>query len=155
ADAARFFAPDGATLIDSYAWTAHAVNTYGRCPDATGTFKQTTTVTKGAPNDCSLVIRINEIESNGGTPGDWVELFNATPADADVSGYVFRDNDDTHTYVLPSGTTIAASAYLVLDEARFGFGLGAADAARLFKPGGVAIADSYAWTAHATTTYGR
>src|SRR4030095_11767105 len=98
ADAVRFFAPGGTTLIDTYSWAAHAVNTYGRCPDASGAFQQTTAGAKGQPNDCSVIVRINEIESNGGTPGDWVELFNATPADADISGYVFKDNDDTHSY---------------------------------------------------------
>ena len=88
ADAARFYTPDGSFLVDSYSWTAHAVTTYGRCPDGTGAFKTTTIVTKGAANDCAIPVRINEIESSGGTPGDWVELFNAGPVDANIGGYV-------------------------------------------------------------------
>ena len=43
----------------------------------------------------------------------------------------------------------------MLEEAAFGFGLGAADAARLFRPDGSHAIDSYTWTAHAATTYGR
>jgi hypothetical protein len=155
ADAARLFTPDGTTIVDSYSWGAHAVNTYGRCPDGSGAFRQTTAVTKGLPNDCSVIVRINEVESSGGTPGDWAELYNPTPVDEDIGEYVFKDNDDTHVYTIPAGTTIPAGGYFVLEEAAFGFGLGSADAARLFKPGGVTIADSYDWTSHAATTYGR
>lgn len=100
-------------------------------------------------------VTVNEVESSGGTPGDWVELYNAGPAPADVSGWKFLDNDDTHTpYVIPKGTVIAAGGYYVLEEAAFGFGLGAADSARLFDSTG-ALTDSHNWTAHASTTYGR
>ncbi|HYI37575.1 MAG TPA: hypothetical protein VEX39_13250, partial [Thermoleophilaceae bacterium] len=51
-DAARVFLPDGLTLIDGYAWTAHAATTFGRCPDGTGSFVTTGAVTKGAANSC-------------------------------------------------------------------------------------------------------
>ena len=100
-------------------------------------------------------IKINEVESNGGIPGDWVELYNAGTAAIDLSGYVFKDNDDTHSYTIPSGTVVAAGAYFMLEEAAFGFGLGAAESARLYLPGATTIVDSYTWTAHASTTYGR
>jgi hypothetical protein len=53
-DAARVFLPDGVTQIDGYTWTVHAPTTYGRCPDGTGVFVNTDTVTKGAANDCPL-----------------------------------------------------------------------------------------------------
>ncbi len=155
ADAARLFAPGGTQLIDSYAWTAHAATTYGRCPDGTGSFATTTLTTKGAANDCSVRLFINEVESSGGTPGDWAELYNPTDAAADISGYVVRDDNDAAGYVMPAGTSIPARGFLVLDEAQFGFGLGAADAVRLFRPDGTTLVDSYTWTAHATTSYGR
>ena len=78
-----------------------------------------------ASGSCVLRVVINEIESSGGTPGDWVELFNAGAAPADVSGWTFLDNDDAHTpYVIPAATIIDAGGYLLLEEARFGFGLG-------------------------------
>jgi hypothetical protein len=155
ADAARLFAPGGATVVDSYAWTAHAATTYARCPDGVGAFRTSTSSTKGSANDCALPLRINEVESNGGTPGDWIELVNAGATPIDLTGYVVRDNNDAAGYVLPAGSVIAGNGYLVLDEAQFGFGLGAADAARVFAPGGTALVDSYTWTAHAATTYGR
>jgi hypothetical protein len=153
ADSARLFDPSGA-LVDSFAWTAHAATTYGRCPEGSGVFKTTTSTTKGAANDCRVLVKINEVESNGGVPGDWVELYNAGPAAVDLSGFVFKDNDDTHAYAIPAGTTIAAGGYLTLEEAAFGFGLGGADSARLFDPTGTLI-DTHAWTAHAPVTYGR
>jgi hypothetical protein len=153
ADAVRLQDPSGAP-VDSHAWTAHAVTSYGRCPDGTGAFQTTTSTTKGAANNCTPAVKINEIESSGGTPGDWTELVNAGPLAVDISGWIFKDADDTHAYAIPSGTVIAPGAYVVLDEADFGFGLGAADSARLFDPSGAQI-DAHAWTAHAVTSYGR
>ncbi len=153
ADEARLFNPFG-VLVDSYAWTAHAATTYGRCPTPTGAFVTTAASTKGAPNDCRVLVVVNEVESNGGVPGDWIELYNRGTTVVNLSGFVVKDNDDSRTTTLPAGTTIAAGGFLVIEEAQLGFGLGAADAARLFEPSG-ALVDSYTWTAHATTTYGR
>src|SRR5439155_9097540 len=66
----------------------------------------------GVPN-----VVINEIESSGGVPGDWVELINAGTGYANVSGWKFLDNDNNHTpYVIPSGTIMAPGQYLVLEE---------------------------------------
>jgi hypothetical protein len=154
ADSARLYAADGTTLVDSYSWTAHAATTYGRCPDGTGAFVTTTSSTKGAANDCSSPVRINEVESNGGTPGDWIELTNTGATTADVSGWTLKDNDDTHAYVIAANTTIAAGGYLALDV-ESSFGLGSADSARLYAADGTTLVDSYSWTAHAATTYGR
>lgn len=141
-DMVRFMAPDNTTIIDSYAWTGHASTTYARCPDGTGAFGTASTVTKGAANDCGAPIRINEIESSGGTPGDWIELYNPTSSPANVGGYVVKDDDDTHVYTIPAGTTIAAQGYLVIDESSLGFGLGGADAVRLFRANGTTLVDS-------------
>jgi Ca2+-binding RTX toxin-like protein len=102
----------------------------------------------------SETVKINEVESSGGTPGDWVELINNGAAAADISGYIVKDNDDTHIFTIPAGTSIAAGGYYVADVDPI-FGLGAADSARLFAPDGTTLVDSYSWTAHAATTYGR
>lgn len=153
AEEARLFSPFE-VLVDSYAWTAHAAVTYGRCPTPAGDFSPNPTSTKGAANDCRPPVKVNEVESNGGTPGDWIELFNAGTAAVDLSGYVVKDADDSHSTVLPAGTTLAPGAFLVVEESTLGYGLGGADAARLFTPAG-ALVDSYEWTAHAALTYGR
>jgi hypothetical protein len=153
ADTARVYDPAG-DLVLRYSWTSHAVVTYGRCADGTGALVDTTTSTKGTANDCSSPVRINEVESQDGTPGDWVELTNVGSATVDLGGYVLQDSEDDHAYTIPAGTTVAAGGFTVLDEADFGFGLGKADSARVVDPRG-ALVDSYSWTAHAAATYGR
>ena len=100
------------------------------------------------------LVRLNEIESDLGTPGDWVELFNTGASPVALGGYQLRDNDDTHRYTIPAGVVISAGGYLAIDESALGFALGSSDNVRLFSPGG-ALLDSYAWTAHAAITLGR
>jgi hypothetical protein len=107
-----------------------------------------------ASADAPSTVKINEVESNGGTPGDWVELVNTGSSPVDVSGWVVKDNDDTHIFKVAAGTTMAAGAFLALDVDPV-FGLGSEDSARLFLPDGSTLADSYSWTSHAATTYGR
>ncbi|WP_209021839.1 lamin tail domain-containing protein [Nocardioides sp. 503] len=155
ADSVRLFATDATTPVASYTWATHAATSYGRCPDGTGAFTTTTSTTKGAANDCSSPVRVNEVESSGGTPGDWVELVNNGAGAADVSGWVLRDSAEGAGYTLPAASTIPAGGYLVLDEASFVFGLGGSDSVRLFAADGTTLVDSHTWTAHAATTYGR
>lgn len=170
ADSAKLFAADGTTLIDQYSWTAHAATSYGRCPDATGEFELTASVTKGAANDCAPAdggdtpvagadaIRVNEIESSGGNPGDWVELKNTSDTDVDLAGWILKDDKDDQALTIPAGTTIVAGGYTVIytDLPGDGFGLGNGDAARLFLPDGVTLVDSHSYPAHAQrTTWGR
>ena len=102
-------------------------------------------------------LKINEVESNDPSVADFVELINNGAAAADIGGYVVRDNDDSHVFTVPAGTTIAVNGYYVADtdSGPGAFGLGAADSARLFEPGGTTLVESYSWTAHAATTYGR
>ncbi|WP_370249055.1 lamin tail domain-containing protein [Nocardioides sp.] len=154
-DSVTLWLPDGTTVVDTYAWTAHAATSWGRCPNGTGDFRATGASTRGAANDCTGLVRLNEVESDGGTPGDWIELVNTASTSQDISGWTVKDSGDAGSYTLPAGTTLAPGAFLVLDQgSTFTAGLGSADSARLFDAAGV-LADSYSWTAHATTTYGR
>ncbi|WP_227024943.1 lamin tail domain-containing protein [Streptomyces tsukubensis] len=99
-------------------------------------------------------VRINEVESSGGDPGDWVELMNDGSAPADVSGWIVRDNDDSHSYRIAEKTKIAPGGFLALDVDS-SFGLGGDDSVRLFPSAGATPVDSYSWSDHASTTYGR
>lgn len=101
------------------------------------------------------VVRFNEVESNGGSPGDWAELINIGAGPADISGWVFKDNDDTHVYSIPAGTVIPAGGIFVLEEAAFGFGLGANESVRLYTGLTGPLVDSHSWTTHAPITYRR
>ncbi|HEY9425243.1 MAG TPA: lamin tail domain-containing protein, partial [Microterricola sp.] len=127
-DSARLFTADGSALIDSAGWTAHAGTSLARCPDGIGAFAASATPTKGAANDCvapaTPSVLVNEVESSGGTPGDWVELLNTGATDVDLSGFRVSDSDDSHISVLPAGSIVAAGGYLVVEESQLGFGLG-------------------------------
>ena len=81
-------------------------------------------------------IVINEVESSGGVPGDWVELYNAGSAAVDIGGWMFRDANETPFYTIPAGTSIAAGGYFMLEEAAFGFGLGGMESARIYNASG-------------------
>ncbi len=70
----------------------------------------------------SLVI--NEINYRSATEqacGDWVEFFNTTNGPLDVSGWVFKDSDNSHGYAIPSGTIISPKGFLVLYESETKF----------------------------------
>ncbi|HET7718428.1 MAG TPA: lamin tail domain-containing protein, partial [Acidimicrobiales bacterium] len=160
---------DGAPSPISFQWTGTGGTLVGAGATATltctgpGPVTVTLSVTDGDCSDSATVallctlpaVKINEIESSQGVPGDWVELVNTGTSLADVSGWVFKDSDDSHSFAIPAGTTIPPGGFLVLEEAAFGFGLGSADAARIFTPGAVFLVDAHSWTAHAATTYGR
>ena len=105
-------------------------------------------------------VYVSEAESSGGDPGDWIELSNGSDVTIDLSGYVLKDNDDAHAYVIPDGTTIAPGEFLVFDEladdgtGHFDFGLGSNDAVRIFDPAGTLV-DEFSWEGmgHADITY--
>lgn len=92
--------------------------------------------------------------------GDWVELHNPGEAPVDLAGWIFRDEDDDHFFLLPE-RTLEPGACLVLlqDDSKFrllhppivdavgdfDFGLGnGGDTLRLFRPDGtLALAIRY------------
>lgn len=140
--------------VAEHAYAAHAKGFWARCEDGTGNFTDVAVDTPGMRNACGNPVRINEVESSGGTPGDWIELYNPTPSALDIGGITVKDNDDSHEYMIPTGTTVPAVGYLVLEEADFGFGLGGGDSVRLFDGG--QLVDSTTWPAgHANPTWGR
>jgi hypothetical protein len=61
----------------------------------------------------------------------------------DISGWILKDDDDTRTDAIPAGTTLAPGAFYVFTAPAMSFGLGKADAARLFRPDGTTLVDSY------------
>ena len=141
-------------VVDEHVYDVHAAGVLARCADGSGDFIDLAVSTKGQSNACGNAVRINEVESDGGSPGDWVELVNPTASVLDVSGIIVKDDDDTHSYAIPAGTTIGAGGYLVVEGADLGFGLGGGDTVRLFDDG--LLVDSTTWgEGHAATTWGR
>ena len=97
-------------------------------------------------------VRINEISASNEThPADdgefydWVELYNVSGKDADISGWGLSDRDDQVKYLFPEGTVIPADGYLVTwcaktldrkDLAWFGISVNGGDSVCLFAPDG-------------------
>ncbi|MEQ8525089.1 lamin tail domain-containing protein [Gracilimonas sp.] len=67
-------------------------------------------------NDEIVINEINYNSSDDAEAGDWIELYNYSSNAIDVSGWIYKDEDDTHEFVIPSGVTIAANGYLVLSN---------------------------------------
>lgn len=163
-DSARVFLADGTTLVDEHAYGAHGSPSWGRCPDGTGEFVQTTAVTPGAANACPADfdpsdVRLNEVESNGDTVADWVELTNTGDAPADVSGWKLKDSGASNPFVtIPDGTIIQPGGFFATytEFPPPGFGLGVDDTVTLYQADGTTEVDEYGWSGgHAATTYGR
>lgn len=156
-DSARLYRADGTTLVDSYSWEPHAATSYGRCPDGVGPFVTTRSTTKGAANDCASPVVVNEVTTTG-TATDFVELANPSSQPADVSGFLIGDAGETRVAVA-GGTVVPAGGRVAVDVSTASLPtpltFDAADSVRLFEPGGTTLVDSYAWTARATTSYGR
>lgn len=138
-------------VVAEYSWSGHASGVYARIPNGTGEMVDFQTSTKGAANLVVNPAVINEVQSNDPNDGpDWVELANPTAETVDVSGLVLKDSEDSHSYVIPEGTTIPAGGYLVIDD--LGFGLGSDDAVRLYENGN--LISSTSWTGHTNPTWG-
>lgn len=66
---------------------------------------------------CTEDIIFSEINYNSdgdADAGDWVELHNNGDENIDISGWVFRDSDDAHSFEIHDGTILNAGAYIVL-----------------------------------------
>jgi len=72
-------------------------------------------------NDTLVINEINYNSSDYFNPGDWVEFFNPNDYELDISDWVFKDEDDLHSFIFPPETTIEPFGFLVLcnDTAAF------------------------------------
>ena len=105
-------------------------------------------------------VRINEVETSGGTPGDWIELLNTGATAVDLSGWVIKDSKEATPFTVPTGTTIEPGGFVVIDAFHatnapigFAYGLGDGDSVRVFDATGTPV-DERSWGPHAATTYG-
>jgi hypothetical protein len=63
------------------------------------------------------VVIINEINYHSPdsiNPGDWIELYNRRDETIDLTGWVFKDENDEHVFIFPDGLEIGANDYLVI-----------------------------------------
>jgi hypothetical protein len=97
---------------------------------------------------------LNEIKPNGAALTGWVELYNTTQNDLDISGWSLSGSDVFQRFTLPAGTRIVAGGYRVINEIEFPVGLESADAVHLFSPHGVLV-ETYRWLQEPALSYGR
>jgi hypothetical protein len=63
---------------------------------------------------------INEIMYNASSSTnseDWIELYNPNDFSVDISNWVFKDANNTHEFLIPSGSSIAPGQYIILTKA--------------------------------------
>ena len=61
-----------------------------------------------------VINEINYHSANNFDTGDWVEFHNYGIDDISISGWVFKDANDTNLFVFPGFTTLEAEGYIVL-----------------------------------------
>jgi uncharacterized repeat protein (TIGR02543 family) len=62
---------------------------------------------------------INEINYNSHPSfdsEDWVELYNRGDLSEDISGWIFKDSEDAHMYVIPANTVLSPGDFVVLSR---------------------------------------
>ena len=98
------------------------------------------------------MINFGNIESNpetGNQDEEFIELINPNNEAVDLSGWTIKDDNDSHIFSIPSGTSIKSDGYLVFvkDSVSFsihfpeitnyigelGFGFGRTDSVRLYN----------------------
>lgn len=96
---------------------------------------------------------INEVYSSN---PDWVELYNNTDAEINLSNFILQDDKGAaEEYIIPNGTKIAAKSYLVIDA--FGFGLSSSngDVVKLFDSTGGLVNEVTIPVMESNASYGR
>ena len=83
------------------------------------TLSQALDVTAFFTEDASYTdsIAINEINYHSAgdfDTGDWLEFRNNSTIEADISGWIFKDGNDLHSFVFPAETILEPGAYIVL-----------------------------------------
>jgi|TARA_B110000037_G_scaffold15772_1_gene16437 hypothetical protein len=118
-----------------------------------GSFEVIPNFTESEITDPIVINEINYKSSDDFNADDWVELYNPNTSSVDLSNWQLKDDDDSHVFTLPEGTSMEADGYLVLvkDASDFSevfpeitnyigeidFGFGNSDAVRLFNDSGI------------------
>ncbi len=112
-------------------------------------------------SSASAAVVINEVESSAPGDGpDYIEIYNTGPSAVDISGYYFKDSNNSRTLQAPGGTNLPVGGFYTASmaddlPAPADFGLGGNDAARVFESDNATLVDTFTYTSAAVTTYGR
>ena len=72
-----------------------------------------------AVSDCPESVIFSEVNYNSSSlitenPEDWVELYNRSDTNVNLSGWILKDGMDLNSYIIPQGTILKPHQYLVL-----------------------------------------
>ncbi len=88
----------------------------------------------GAGSSPLRAVVINEFLAHSTMPLlDFIELYNHSNQDVDVSGCTLSDDPQADTFVIPAGTVIPARGFLVFQQDQLGFGVSAGGETLYFK----------------------
>jgi hypothetical protein len=63
-----------------------------------------------------VITEINYRSADTLDVGDWIELLNIGPETYDLSGWMFKDGNDDHAYILPDQILLDTGGYLILSQ---------------------------------------
>jgi len=126
-DKISLFDKSGAIIEEINMPSISGGKSYARTEDGKTGWGISDNPTKGSSNTpesepVGLQLYINEVYSAN---PDWIELYNASNKEIDISGFVLQDDKgEAEEFIIPNGTKIAAKSYLVFNETvDFVFGL--------------------------------
>ena len=67
-----------------------------------------------ATGTAPIINEINYNSSDSFNPDDWVEIYNPTDSIFNMSNWIFKDEADDHTFIIPEGTMLNPGDFLVL-----------------------------------------
>ena len=102
---------------------------------------------------------INEILPHSENPAvpQFIELYNHSTNNVNVSGCILTDDPTTNKFVIPSGTVIGPAGFVSFTQSQFGFTLnGQGETLYFIKPDGTRVLDAVQFGAQANgVSYGR
>ena len=122
------FDRNGITPIDTITYTQQTADiSFGRLPDGADNWSPLNP-TPGMPNAALpitsnpiVITEINYHSADDFDPEDWVEFYNDSCESVDMSGWVFKDDNDDHIFIFLPNTILEPEALVVLcrDTAAF------------------------------------
>jgi len=165
-DDVNYINPDGVTVLDTFTYSSSSDDvSYGRETDGASTWITFDVPTPGESNAGPMAngdgVLINEFLPDPNTlyTEEWIELYNPSDVEVDVSGYVLDDlvGGGTSPYTIPSGTTIPAYGFIVFYQGVTNIGLNnAGDDVNYIMPDGVTVLDTFSYSSSTDDiSYGR
>jgi hypothetical protein len=100
--------------------------------------------------DALRSVVINEFLAHTGEGLDFIELYNHSNQEIDLSGCSLTDDADTNKFVIPPDTKIPARGFVSFDQTQLGFGLNSGgEKIYLWNPDRTRVLDSIAYEAQA------